>query len=62
MTDELQRAMGRIESKVDMLLDRDADRELRLSSLERSRSWLQGILAVLAVAWAAILKLWSDLK
>ena len=58
--EQLQRDLGRIESKVDILLTRDLDQEHRVSSLERSRAWFRGVLAVLALAWAAVLKLWTE--
>jgi len=54
--DDLIRTVGRVESKVDILLDRTKDQEGRIQDLERSRNWMRGVLASLGVAWAALLK------
>lgn len=42
MTDELQRAMGRVESKVDLLLSREAAHDTRISALEKRVWWATG--------------------
>lgn len=48
MTDELQRAMGRVESKVDILLERTGVYERRLTSVEKRVWWGSGVAAVVA--------------
>lgn len=53
---ELIRAMGRVESKVDILLERTADQGKRIGDLEVSRGRLAGALAILTVVWGAVLK------
>jgi hypothetical protein len=51
----LDRAVGRIESKVDTLLDQSTAQEIRIRSLETSRSWVRGMWAAMAAAWGAII-------
>lgn len=46
--DEIQRAMGRVESKVDMLLDRSSAYEKRLHAVEKKVWYASGVSAVLA--------------
>lgn len=58
---DLQRALGRLEAKVDILLTTQ-DRELtdlrkRVSALERWRSWLAGGFAVVSFGWGVLLYL-----
>lgn len=48
MSDELQRAMGRVESKVDILLERTAAYEKRIHSVEKRVWYASGVSAVLA--------------
>lgn len=57
MEDDLIRGLGRVESKVDMILERQTLSDSRIRDLEISRGWMRGVLAVLAVAWAALLKI-----
>lgn len=56
---DLQRAIGRLEAKVDILLTTQ-DRELtdlrkRVSALERWRSYLAGAFAILSFLWGVLL-------
>jgi hypothetical protein len=46
---DLYQALGRLEAKVDLLLQDRQDLEARVGSLERWRSWLAGAWAILAV-------------
>lgn len=62
--DEIQRALGRIEGKLDAWAKRldehsEAGRlvEARVSSLEQSRSWLVGGAAAVAAVVASIMQL-----
>jgi hypothetical protein len=48
MSDELQRAMGRVESKVDILLERTAAYEKRIGAVEKKVWYASGASAVLA--------------
>lgn len=48
MNDELQRAMGRVEAKVDLLLERSGGYEKRLGAVEKKVYWASGVSAVLA--------------
>lgn len=48
---EHARALGRIESKVDLLIQNTSDQEGRIRGLEKSRSWVRGGLAVLGALW-----------
>lgn len=48
MTDELQRAMGRVEAKVDILLERSIHDEKRITAIEKKVWWASGASAVLA--------------
>lgn len=59
--DDLQRAFGRMEAKLDainnnlVILSKRLDAHSnRLGSLERSRAWLMGIGAALAVLWTSV--------
>ena len=56
-TNDRDRALGRIESKVDILVDRSINQNDRISNLEASRSWVRGVVAVMAVAWIGLLRL-----
>lgn len=44
---DVANALGRIESKVDTLLERDLDKEVRLRALETRGAWIAGAGAVL---------------
>jgi hypothetical protein len=48
MSDELQRAMGRVEAKVDLLIERTSKYDDRLSKVEKRVWWASGASAVLA--------------
>lgn len=54
MQDDLKRAIGSVEAKVDILLERSTSDTKRIDSLEQSRSWFKGVLAVLGAAWAVL--------
>jgi hypothetical protein len=51
---ELHRAIGRLESKVDILLARDDAFDRRLAKVEHKVTWFSGAAAVIgaAVGWA----------
>lgn len=55
----IERSLGRIESKVDSLLIRAGKHDDRISSLEGTKSWFRGVAAAvslgLAAAWAFII-------
>lgn len=63
---ELQRTVGRIEAKLDMLLERDDDRETRVRALEKwkdeSTGRIWGASAVVTALFAAIKFLWESWK
>ena len=44
MSDELQRWMGRVETKIDTLLEESKTHETRISSLESDRNRVKGAL------------------
>ena len=46
MSDELQRWMGRVETKIDTLLDTHKEHEARIQSLETDRNRVKGALWV----------------
>ena len=48
MSDELQRAMGRVEAKVDLLIERTGAYDKRISAVEKRVWWASGASAVLA--------------
>jgi hypothetical protein len=48
MSDDLQRSLGRVESKVDMLLARSETYEKRLHAVEKKVWYASGVSAVLA--------------
>ncbi len=48
MSDELQRAMGRVEAKVDLLLERSGTYDKRLSAVEKKVWYASGASAVVA--------------
>lgn len=48
MTDELQRAMGRVEAKVDLLIERDSKLDKRLNAVEKKVYWASGASAIVA--------------
>lgn len=51
---ELHRAMGRVESKMDLVLERTAGHEKRLSKVERMQWWASGAVGVVAFFAAKI--------
>ncbi len=53
--DEMQRSMGRVESKVDMLLERSSGYEKRLHAVEKKVWYASGLSAVLAYIATQIL-------
>ena len=55
MTDELQRAMGRVESKVDLLIERTGAYDKRISAVEKKVWWSSGAAAVIAFITTNIL-------
>lgn len=48
MSDELQRSLGKIEAKVDILLERSSSQDKRISAVEKKVWWSTGVGAVLA--------------
>ena len=48
MSDELQRSMGRVEAKVDLLLERSGTYDKRLSAVEKKVWYASGASAVVA--------------
>lgn len=48
MSDELQRAMGRVEAKVDLLIERTGAYDRRISAVEKKVWYASGASAVLA--------------
>ena len=48
MSDEVQRSLGRVESKIDMLLDRHETFDKRLGSVEKKVYWFSGASAFAA--------------
>jgi hypothetical protein len=48
MSDELQRSMGRVEAKVDLLLERTGSYDKRIGSLEKRVWYASGASAVVA--------------
>lgn len=50
MTESIERTLGNIEAKVDMLLDSHASFEKRVSSLEKWRNLLTGAYSLLVLA------------
>jgi hypothetical protein len=51
---EIQRALGRVEAKVDQLLEQDRGFEQRLAKVEHKVTWFSGAAAVIGtlVGWA----------
>lgn len=47
MSDELQRAMGRVEAKVDLLIERTGKYDTRISAVEKKVWWSSGAAAVI---------------
>lgn len=47
MSDEIQRAMGRVEAKLDLLLDRSDAHDTRISAVEKKVWWATGASAVI---------------
>lgn len=48
MSDDIQRSMGRVEAKVDLLLERTGGFEKRISSVEKKVWYASGASAVIA--------------
>lgn len=48
MSENLERAIGQVEAKVDILLERTAGYELRLGAVEKKVYWASGASAVIA--------------
>ncbi len=46
LTDETQRSLGRVEGKLDLLIDRTHGFDERLNSVEKKVWWLSGIAAL----------------
>tara|TARA_R110002020_G_scaffold2751_2_gene12915 strand:- start:5514 stop:5729 length:216 start_codon:yes stop_codon:yes gene_type:complete len=62
--DQILRAFGRLEGKVDAVKEtverldlKDVSQEKRIQNLETSRAWVKGAVAAVAAAWAFIIKL-----
>ena len=62
--DQLLRAFGRLEGKVDAVKEtverldlKDVSQEKRIQNLETSRAWVKGVVAAVIAAWAFIIKL-----
>lgn len=47
MSDEMQRAMGRVEAKIDLLLDRTETHDQRIAAVEKKVWYGSGIAAAL---------------
>ena len=47
MTDEMQRSLGRLESKVDLLIDRTDKYDERLGAVEKKVWWASGVAAAI---------------
>lgn len=59
--DSLKVALARLETKMDRVLEQTEGIEDRVKELEKSKNWMAGGLAAMAVCWALILKLlWGD--
>lgn len=48
MSEEIQRSMGRVEAKIDLLLSRSDTHDKRISAVEKKVWWSSGVGAVLA--------------
>lgn len=48
MSDDLQRSLGRVESKVDILLERTGAYEKRIGAIEKKVWWSSGAAAIVA--------------
>jgi hypothetical protein len=46
MSDEMQRAMGRVEAKIDLLLGRSDAHDQRISAVEKKVWWASGAAAI----------------
>ena len=53
----IQKALGRLEGKMDLLLDRSDSQEERIQKLESCKNWARGAVAMAVISWAFILKL-----
>lgn len=58
-TDDLMRALGRIEGKLDTVLETHTDHSLRLRSLETWRNFERGIFATIGAAASLIFTSWK---
>jgi len=56
MNEELQRSMGRVESKVDLLIERTDAYDKRISAVEKKVWWSSGAAAVIAFITTNILR------
>lgn len=54
MTDDLQRWMGRIETKIDTLLETNKEHETRITSLEADRNRVKGAILGVSLGSGAI--------
>lgn len=57
MDNGVKQALGSLEAKVDILLDRTSTTEKRVRELELTKYWAKGAAAAVSVAWVFILKL-----
>lgn len=48
MTDDVQRSLGRIEGKLDNVLERMGDSDKRISAIEKKVWWSSGAAAIVA--------------
>lgn len=55
MSDEMQRSMGRVEAKLDLLLERSGSHDKRIGSLEKKVWWSSGVGAAVAFIVTTIL-------
>lgn len=55
MSDELQRSLGRVEAKVDILLERSALSDKRIGAIEKRVWWASGASAVIAFVATKVL-------
>lgn len=53
---DIHRSLGRVEGKLDTLLDAMTPLEKRVRSLERSRAWVMGCAAVIGAGVTAFLQ------
>lgn len=58
MSENIERTLGRMEAKVDTLLDRTAKIEPRVASLEKWQARVIGAYALLVVIVGVVIKVW----